>query len=59
MPATVMAERVGYVGGLTILRQSLREVRPLYREADPIQRTSYSPGELVQWTFGFRRSRSR
>ncbi len=53
MPATVMAERTGYGGGLSILRDYLREVRPLYREPDPIQRTTYAPGELAQWDFWF------
>lgn len=53
MPATVVAERVGYTGGLSILRDYLREARPLYLEPDPIQRTTYRPGELAQWDFWF------
>lgn len=51
IPATVIAERVGYGGGLTILRDHLREVRPLFQPANPIQRTTYAPGELAQWDF--------
>jgi len=49
-PATVIRERLqkrGYAGGITILKDYLREVRPLYRRRD-YQRTVYAPGEILQ-----------
>ncbi|MCI0679552.1 MAG: helix-turn-helix domain-containing protein, partial [Actinobacteria bacterium] len=48
-PATVIIEhlrREGYEGGITILKEYLREVRPLFLEAEARQRTSYLPGEI-------------
>lgn len=48
-PATVIIEhlrRDGYDGGITILKEYLREVRPLFSEAEARQRTSYLPGEI-------------
>jgi transposase len=49
MPATVIAERVGWPHGMTTLKDRVRELRPLFRPPDPCQRTSYRPGELAQW----------
>lgn len=49
MPATVIAERIGWEHGITILRDRVAELRPLFRPPDPCQRTFYSPGELVQF----------
>ena len=49
MPATVIAERIGWVHGITILRDRVAELRPLFRPPDPCQRTHYEPGELVQF----------
>ena len=49
-PATVIRERLrerGYAGGITILKDYLRELRPLYRNRD-YQRTVYVPGEILQ-----------
>jgi len=48
-PATVIIDhlrRDGYGGGITILKEYLREVRPLFVEAELRQRTSYLPGEI-------------
>jgi transposase len=48
-PATVIIEylrRDGYDGGITILKEYLAEVRPLFVEAELRQRTSYLPGEM-------------
>ena len=50
-PATVIRERLqalGYRGGITILKEYLAEVRPLFRPARDWSRTSYLPGELLQ-----------
>lgn len=49
LPATVIAERIGWEHGITILRDRVAELRPLFRPPDPCQRTFYSPGELVQF----------
>jgi transposase len=49
MSATVIAERVGWPSGMTVLKDRVRELRPLFRPPDPCQRTSYMPGELAQW----------
>jgi transposase len=50
VPATVVREhlqRRGYAGGITILKDYLHELRPLYRTRD-WQRTVYAPGEILQ-----------
>ena len=49
MPATVIAERIGWDRGITILRDRVAELRPLFVPPDPCQRTTYAPGELAQW----------
>ncbi len=49
--ATVIRERLqagGYPGGITILKDYLKEVRPPFLAARTYQRTSYLPGELGQ-----------
>lgn len=53
MPATVIAERIGWQRGITILKERVRELRPLFAEADAFQRTTYQPGELAQWDLWF------
>jgi transposase len=49
MPASVIAERIGWTRGMTILRDRVAELRPLFVPPDPCQRTSYEPGELAQF----------
>lgn len=49
MPASVIAERVGWERGMTVLRDRVAELRPLFRPPDPCQRTWYRPGELAQF----------
>jgi transposase len=49
MPATVIAERIGWDRGITILRDRVAELRPLFVPPDPCQRTRYEPGKLAQW----------
>lgn len=53
MPATVIAERIGWERGMTVLRDRVRELRPAYLPADPAGRTAYRPGELAQWDLWF------
>ncbi len=49
MPATVVAERVGWDRSIRVLRERVAELRPLFVPPDPCQRTSYRPGELAQF----------
>jgi transposase len=53
MPATVIAERIGWERSMTVLKDRVRELRPLFLPADPCQRTEYRPGELAQWDLWF------
>ncbi|WP_435823973.1 IS21 family transposase [Kitasatospora aureofaciens] len=53
MPATVIAERIGWQRGLTILKERVRELRPAYLPVDPVSRTVYQPGELAQCDLWF------
>lgn len=48
MPATVIAERIGWERGLTVLKDRVRELRPVYLSVDPASRTLYVAGELAQ-----------
>ncbi|MBV8462872.1 MAG: IS21 family transposase [Acidimicrobiales bacterium] len=49
MPTTVIAERVEWCGGMTVFKERVRELRPLFQPPDPCQRTDYRPGELAQF----------
>ena len=53
MPATVIAERVGWDRGMTVFKERVRELRPAYLPPDPVSRTSYEVGELAQFDFWF------
>lgn len=53
MPATVIAERVGWTRGLTVFKQRVAELRPAYLPPDPASRTSYEPGQIAQCDFWF------
>ncbi len=53
MPATVIAERIGWEHSIRVLRDRVAELRPAYLPADPASRTSYEPGELAQFDFWF------
>jgi transposase len=53
MPATVIAERIGWPRGITILKERVAQLRPAYLPPDPCQRTDYRPGELAQWDLWF------
>jgi transposase len=53
MPATVIAERIGWTHSLTVLKDRIRVLRPHYRPVDPASRTSYQPGELAQCDLWF------
>jgi transposase len=49
MPATVIAERIGWEHSIRVLRDRVAELRPLFVPPDPAQRTLYRPGELAQF----------
>jgi transposase len=53
MPVTVIAERIGWERGLTVLKNRVRELRPVYLPPDPASRTSYVAGEIAQCDFWF------
>jgi transposase len=53
MPATVIAERLGWELSMTQLKLRVADLRPLFLPPDPVQRTEYSPGELAQWDLWF------
>lgn len=53
MPATVIAQRVGWSGSSSVLRAKVAQVRPVFRGADPADRTTYAAGEIVQCDLWF------
>jgi transposase len=53
MPATVIAERIGWTRGLTVLKGRIRELRPAYLPPDPASRTVYQAGEVAQCDLWF------
>ncbi|HEY7814043.1 MAG TPA: IS21 family transposase [Nakamurella sp.] len=53
MPATVIAERIGWSRGMTVLSARVRELRPVYLPPDPSSRTLYVAGEIAQNDFWF------
>ncbi|HEY2834551.1 MAG TPA: IS21 family transposase [Sporichthyaceae bacterium] len=53
MPATVIAERIGWTRGMTVLSERVRELRPAYLPPDPSSRTAYVAGEIAQHDFWF------
>jgi hypothetical protein len=53
MPATVVAERIGWTRGITVLRERVAELRPAYQVPEAFGWTEYKPGELCQWDLWF------
>src|SRR6476660_5118528 len=53
MPATVIAERVGWSYSIRTLSGRVAELRPVYLAPDPAGRTSYVAGEIGQHDFWF------
>lgn len=53
MPATVIAERIGWSRSLTVLKDRVRELRPVYAPPDPASRTAYLPGQRAQCDLWF------
>jgi transposase len=53
MPATVIAERIGWQNSIRVLSGRVAELRPLYLPPDPAGRTVYLAGEIAQHDFWF------
>jgi transposase len=53
MPATVIAERIGWTRSIRVLRTRVAELRPVYLPPDPASRTQYVAGEIGQHDFWF------
>jgi transposase len=53
MPATVIAERIGWSRGITVLKERIAELRPVYLPPDPASRTGYVAGEIAQCDLWF------
>ena len=53
MPATVLAERVGWTGSITWFRDNVRRLRPEHRLVDPADRLIWLPGDAAQCDLWF------
>ena len=53
MPATVIAERIGWTRSIRVLSARVAELRPAYLPPDPAGRTSYEAGEIAQCDLWF------
>jgi transposase len=53
MPATVIAERVGWTGSITWFRENVRRLRPEHRSVDPSDRLTWLPGDAAQCDLWF------
>lgn len=53
MPATVIAERVGWQGSITWFRDNVRRLRPEHRRLDPADRLTWAPGDAAQCDLWF------
>jgi transposase len=53
MPATVIAERIGWERSVRVLRDRVAELRPAYLPPDPASRTAYAAGEIAQCDLWF------
>ncbi len=53
MPATVIAERVGWAGSITWFRDNVRRLRPEHRPVDPSDRLTWRAGDAAQCDLWF------
>ena len=53
MPATVIAERIGWPYSIRTLSGRVAQLRPVYLPPDPASRTAYVAGEVAQCDFWF------
>jgi transposase len=53
LPATVIAERVGWTGSISWFRERVRAIRSEYLPADPVDRLEHPPGRVAQCDLWF------
>ena len=53
MPATVLAERVGWTGSITWFRENVARLRPEQRRIDPADRLEWEAGDAAQCDLWF------
>lgn len=53
LPATVIAERVGWTGSITWFRENVKALRPEHRKVDPADRLVWEPGDAAQCDLWF------
>jgi transposase len=53
MPATVLAERVGWTGSIRWFSDNVRRLRPEHRPIDPADRLTWAPGDAAQCDLWF------
>jgi hypothetical protein len=53
MPATVLAERVGWTGSASWFRENVARLRPEQRRPDPADRLVWAPGDAAQCDLWF------
>jgi transposase len=53
MPATVIADRVGWDGSISWFRENLARLRPQYRRPDPADRLTWAAGDAAQCDLWF------
>jgi transposase len=53
MPATVIAERIGWSRSIRVLSARVAELRSVYLPPDPASRTAYAAGEVAQCDLWF------
>ncbi|WP_454854656.1 helix-turn-helix domain-containing protein [Promicromonospora soli] len=53
MPATVIAQRIGWTRSITILKDRIRLIRPEYLGLDPADRIEYAAGDTAQCDLWF------
>ena len=53
MPATVLAERVGWTGSIRWFSENVKRIRPEHRPVDPADRLSWEPGDVGQCDLWF------
>jgi transposase len=53
MPATVLAERVGWTGSIRWFSENVKRLRPEHRPVDPADRIIWEPGDAAQCDLWF------
>ena len=53
LPATVIAERVGWTGSMTWFRENVTRLRPEHRRVDPADRLTWEAGDAAQCDLWF------